>query len=103
MLFWCSEVSLEYQAAHSKFTSQNTSVLKKDLDNLIKTPKSARINPDENKKVNDQKAQYQAAETPEALIQRSFFPADSILSKIFPSSRLYLSGPIQKGHLCDFW
>lgn len=62
----------DVKEALAQSTSQDTAALKEELDNLIKTLKSAGINPDENDKVNELKAQYQSAGSPEALINEVF-------------------------------
>ena len=62
----------DVKEALSQSTSQDTAALKEELDNLIRTLKSAGINPEDNNKVNELKAQYQAAGSPEALINEVF-------------------------------
>jgi len=58
--------------ALAQSTSHNTAALKDELDNLIKTLKSVGINPEDNDKVNELKAKYQSAGSPEALINEVF-------------------------------
>ncbi|RZS97160.1 site-specific DNA-methyltransferase [Cecembia calidifontis] len=62
----------DVKEALAQSTSQDTSSQREELDNLIKTLKSAGINPDENDKVNELKAQYQSAGSPEALVNEVF-------------------------------
>lgn len=69
--------------ALAQSTSKDTATLKEELDNLIKTLKSVGVNPDDNDTVKDLKIQYQAAGSPEALINEVFSHLTSFFKRYY--------------------